>query len=418
MEKEYLEIIGGKKLYGRACVHAAKNAVLPMLAASILTEQTVTVCDCPGITDIDSMVSILRALSVRVSRRGRNISVSGKPNMAEIPESLACAMRSSVFMLGALLSELGEVCLYSPGGCNIGARPLDIHLDGLAKLGANVEYGSDYVRCSANRLKGAEIVLKYPSVGATENLIMAAVKAQGETVLVGCAREPEIVSLCGMLRLMGAKLSGEGTPVIKITGVDGLDGAEFTPIADRIVAGTLLTAVAVTGGKIRIDNCTTSHLGAVVTNLTSPHFVVYESAGGTVAESDGIILPTDVTTGPYPLFPTDMQAPFMAAQCFGCGVSLTTETVFENRFSHAAELRKLGADIEVERDEATVRGGGVMKGSNLYASDLRGGAGLVVAALGSEGKSRVYGLRFIDRGYEKIEDMFSALGANIRRIED
>lgn len=413
--KEIFVIRGGNPLYGKVVVHGAKNAVLPMLAASVLTADKVSICDCPLISDVDDMVRVLETLGVTVERKGREISVSGSPKMTEIPSHLACAMRSSVFMLGALLSETGEVRLFTPGGCRIGARPLDIHFDGLTRLGAKVEYGEDFVQCTADKLKGADIVLKYPSVGATENLIMASVKARGTTRLIGAAREPEICSLVRLLRKMGADVSGEGTPVITVRGVDDLDGASCIPVTDRIVAGTVMAAVAVCGGRVEIVGGDADIMGAVISPFLTSHTFLVEHGGVIVFESDKMLLPTDVSTGPYPLFPTDMQAPFMACQCYACGLSSMRETVFEDRFAHVGELRKMGADIALAGNTAFVDGSRGMHGANLCASDLRGGAGLLVAALGADGESTLEGVRYIDRGYENIEEIFALLGGKIAR---
>lgn len=413
--KEIFVIRGGNPLYGKIVVHGAKNAVLPMLAASVLTADKVSICDCPLISDVDDMVRVLETLGVTVERKGREISVSGSPKMTEIPPHLACAMRSSVFMLGALLSETGEVRLFTPGGCRIGARPLDIHFDGLTRLGAKVEYGEDFVQCTADKLKGADIVLKYPSVGATENLIMASVKARGTTRLIGAAREPEICSLVRLLRKMGADVSGEGTPVITVRGVDDLDGASCIPVTDRIVAGTVMAAVAVCGGRVEIVGGDADIMGAVISPFLTSHTFLVEHGGVIVFESDKMLLPTDVSTGPYPLFPTDMQAPFMACQCYACGLSSMRETVFEDRFAHVGELRKMGADIALAGNTAFVDGSRGMHGANLCASDLRGGAGLLVAALGADGESTLEGVRYIDRGYENIEEIFALLGGKIAR---
>lgn len=414
-EKQIFRITGGNPLSGRVELHGAKNAVLPMLAASIMTSDKVTVCDCPAISDVDDMTSVLTALGVTVSRSGREISVSGTPTVTEIPPHLACAMRSSVFMLGPLLAEAGEVRLFTPGGCRIGARPLDIHFDGFCKLGAHVEYGEDYVNCSADGLKGADIVLKYPSVGATENLVMAAIKAKGTTRLIGAAREPEICSLVRLLRKMGADISGEGTPVITVRGVDTLEGATCTPVPDRIVTGTVMAAVAVCGGRVEISNADASVMGAVISPFLTSHTFLVEHGGVMIFESDGMLNSTDIVTGPYPLFPTDMQAPFMACQCYACGLSSMRETVFEDRFAHVQELRKMGADIALAGNTAFVDGSRGMFGAKISAADLRGGAGLIVAALGAKGESQLDGLRYIDRGYEKIEETFTALGGKISR---
>lgn len=413
MPENHLLVKGGKPLNGNVVLHAAKNAVLPLLAASVLTSKPLTVCDCPYITDVEGMVRILQSLGMDVKTKDRNVTVFGKPNGSHVPEKLACALRSSVFLLGPLLSETREVKLHYPGGCAIGSRPLDIHLNGLCAMGAKVEYNENSILCTAKKLKGAEIVLKYPSVGATENLLLAAVKAEGDTMLIGCAREPEIVSLCKALRLMGAKISGEGTPVIKISGVDSLDGVEYTPITDRIVAGTVLMATAVTGGKVSLLGARPRDLGAVLSRMVSKNISFTEDCSSLTIESDGKINPGDITTGPHPLFPTDLQAPYCAMQCYSRGQSVVCETVFENRFAHVEELKKMGADLSLNGNELTVVGKGELNVADLYASDLRGGAGLIIAALGAKGASRVFGLNYIDRGYEDICGLFASLGADI-----
>ena len=415
MKGDVFVIEGGRSLFGRAELHGAKNAVLPMLAASVLTAAPVTVGDCPLISDVEDMIAVLRALGVDVAKKGREVTVSGAPSVTEIPAHLACAMRSSVFMLGALLAACGEVCLYSPGGCRIGARPLDIHLDGLAALGAKIEFGEDFVRCTAGKLRGTDIFLRYPSVGATENLIMAAVKAEGTTRLIGAAREPEILSLVRLLVKMGADISGEGTPVLTVRGVRELDGASVLPVKDRIVAGTVMAATAVCGGRVELSGADSSVMGAVISPFLGAHTFLVEHGGAITFESDGFLSPTDVTTGPYPLFPTDMQAPFMAAQCYASGMSTMRETVFEDRFAHVAELGKMGAKIALVGGTAYIDGSAGMHGAELSACDLRGGAGLVVAALGAKGRSSISGTVYIDRGYEDIEGLFSSLGADISR---
>lgn len=415
MKKEVFVIEGGRSLCGRMTVHGAKNAVLPMLAASVLTPAPVTVRDCPHITDVEDMLGVLRALGVEVTVTDREITVTGSPACTDIPPGLAGGMRSSVFMLGALLSRCGEVELASPGGCRIGARPLDIHFNGLERMGVRVECGDGRILCTADRLHGADIVLRYPSVGATENLVMAAVCAEGVTRIIGAAREPEIVSLVRLLRKMGADIAGEGSPVVTVRGVDELDGASATPSPDRIVAGTMMAAVAVCGGRVELSGADSSDMGAVISPFLGAHTFLIEHGGAITFESDGMLSPTDVCTGPYPLFPTDMQAPFMACQCFAAGMSSMRETVFEDRFAHVAELRRMGARIAVAGNTAFVDGSGGMRGSVIAASDLRGGAGLAVAALGAEGESILSGTVYIDRGYEDMAKMFSSLGGKISR---
>lgn len=420
-DKTYFEISGGNSLVGRVCMHGAKNAVLPLIAAGILTKDTVTVKDCPYISDVDAMIGILQSLGVDVTRVGRSVSVHTQAKHACVKDSLCKDMRSSMFMLGALLATLKEVELDYPGGCKIGARPLDIHLDGLCRMGAKIEPTSSGVRCRAKQLVGADIVMKYPSVGATENLLMCATLAKGETTLVNCAREPEIVSLASCLRAMGARISGDGTSVVRVQGVDELGGCEFTPIGDRIVAATLLIAANITGGEIEIDGVGKNMLGAVCDAVESKYCKISGDGNSIRVVSFAKPKAVSVTTAPYPLFPTDVQPQIFASALFSDGVSSIKETVFENRFAHAKEFAKTGADVSVQGNLARIIGARTqdrairLNACDMTASDLRGGAGLMLAALGLNGKSRVYGAEYIDRGYEKIEDMFCSLGASVIR---
>lgn len=414
MGKEVFEIIGGQQLVGKTRVYSAKNAVLPMLAGAMLTKEEVTIKDCPFISDIDNMFKIRDVLSLNTKWIGRDIVASGSVCNNHIPESLASVMRSSVFMLGTLLVETGDVKLHLPGGCKIGARPIDIHLDGLEKMGAKIEIFENSVCCSADRLRGAEIVLRYPSVGATENLISASVKAKGETTLIGVAREPEVVSFCEMLNAMGAKIVGAGTPVVKIKGVDHLYGATVKPVTDRIVAGTIILATALTGGRVNVEDCDISHLGALITKLVTNKIKIVSSLNDLIVESDGIVNAFDVSSGPYPKFPTDLQPIATAVLCQGTGHCVVEENVFENRFSYISELKKMGAEISLANDCAVVRSSRLL-GTSVVATDLRGGAGLVVAGLNAQGRTTVSGVEYIDRGYEKIEKIFKNLGAKISR---
>ena len=416
MKREILEIVGGNSLYGEVQNYSAKNAVLPMLAGAMLTDEEVTIKDCPYITDIDNMFKIREVLSLSTRWEGRDIVASGKVENNHIPEKLANVMRSSIFMLGPMLVETGDVRLHMPGGCKIGARPIDIHLDGLEKLGAKISVFDNSVRCMSSGLRGAEIVLRYPSVGATENLISAAVKARGETTLIGIAREPEVVSFCHMLTSMGAKIRGAGTPVIKIMGVETLYGTTVKPTDDRIVAGTIILATALTGGQVKIKNCDVGNLGALVTKLMSPNIKIVSSLDDTLVESDGAIDCFSLASGPYPKFPTDLQPIATAVLCQGSGRCEIEENVFEDRFSYISQLQKMGAEISVVGGRAIISGVR-LQGAKVEATDLRGGAGLVVAALNARGTSCIGGLEYIDRGYENIENIFSKLGARILRKE-
>lgn len=414
MKKEVLEIIGGQQLEGKTRIYSAKNAVLPMLAGAMLTKEDVTIKDCPFISDIDNMFKIRDILSLHTKWQGRDIVASGNVENNHIPESLANVMRSSVFMLGPLLVELGEVKLHLPGGCKIGARPIDIHLSGLEKLGAEIEMTENAVCCKADRLKGADIVLRYPSVGATENLISASVKAKGETTLIGVAREPEVVSYCEMLVSMGAKIKGYGTSVIKITGVEDLYGTTIKPTTDRIVAGTIILATALTGGRVEIEDCNINTLGALVTKLTSKKIEIISSLDSVIIDSAGEVDAFDIASGPYPKFPTDLQPIATAILCQSNGRCIVEENVFENRFSYVDELKKMGANIVPSKDSIVICGAN-LNGAKVMATDLRGGAGLVVAGLNAKGTTVVSGVEYIDRGYEKIEKIFEKLGGKIAR---
>lgn len=421
---EYLRVKGGEELFGRIKLHGAKNAVLPLLALGVLSEDDVTVRDCPCISDVDTMVSLLQDLGLKTERKGRDITVSGRANSVSVQESLCRDMRSSMFMLGALLCACKEVIMPLPGGCTIGARPLDIHFDGLRKMGASVQLKDGKIRCSAQQLKGADIVIKYPSVGATENLLMCASVAQGRTTLINCAREPEIISLAQALRIMGARISGEGSSVMRIEGVKELGGCRITPVGDRIVAGTVLCATALCGGEVSIEGANAYHLQPVIRILQNEDCEIRGDESCLSVRSAGKTHAFNVTTAPYPLFPTDMQAQIFACACFSDGVSSITESVFENRFAHAHEYKKLGADIYLaDKRRAIVSGsespyfnGEELHGADLYARDLRGGAGLLLAAMKIKDESKIFNVEYVDRGYESIENMFSQLGANVSRI--
>lgn len=420
MKDEVLVIKGGAPLVGEVTLHGAKNAVLPLLLAGALTEDDVDIVDCPYISDVAAMIELMRSLGVEVVRDGRRVRVSGRAHSACADGNFAKVMRSSMFMPGALLNTVHEVHMPLPGGCDIGARPLDIHIDGLRAMGVKIEQDKDFLNCSAQKLRGAAIFMRYPSVGATENLMMCATLAEGETMLVNCAREPEISCLARGLRAMGADISGEGSSVIKIRGVERLHGATLRPCADRIVAGTLIAAVAAAGGDVGIYGAQPDDCRSVIDVFKWDGCKIEYDGVCMRIRSEGRVRPCNVTTAPFPLFPTDMQAQTMAAMCFADGISVIDETVFERRFSHARELVKLGANISIDGGRAIIGGRakdkGRMRGADMCARDLRGGAGLAVAALASEGTSRIFNLKFIDRGYESIEKMLSSLGADVRRI--
>ncbi|HPD02198.1 MAG TPA: UDP-N-acetylglucosamine 1-carboxyvinyltransferase, partial [Eubacteriales bacterium] len=411
-----LEIRGGKKLAGSTRIKGAKNAVLPLLAASILTDEATTIKDCPQIADVEMMQNILKLLGVSVVKEGGSITTYGRLEGAEIPGCLAREMRSSIFLLGAILAREKHARVAYPGGCEIGKRPINLHIDGFRRMNIGIEERGDEIICSTDVIKGADICLKIPSVGATENLILAGALAEGVTTIRNAAREPEITDLQDFINAMGGKVSGAGTAVIKIQGVDGLHGAAHTPIPDRITAGTLIIAVCVAGGEITLENVEPSHLCSLLTKLP-------KSACGYRVDCDNITVYSRgrgkcisfVETEPYPGFPTDLQPQFMTLMAVSNGVGVIRENIFENRFAHAAELRKMDAAIIVDGVTATVTGGR-LKGAEVTANDLRGGAGLVLAGLAAEGVTTVLEPHHIDRGYEKLEAVLASLGADIKRI--
>ncbi|MDR3216734.1 MAG: UDP-N-acetylglucosamine 1-carboxyvinyltransferase [Clostridiaceae bacterium] len=413
---ERFEVVGGKELFGTVRLSGAKNSVLPLLAASILTEDEVIIEDCPKISDVERMLDILRLLGVSAERDGARVRVCGRVRNTDIPDELAGEMRSSIFLLGSILAVAGEVHIAYPGGCDIGARPLNLHFEGFRKLNIEV-HESGYIHCSARCIKGADMVLSLPSVGATENLMLASVFCEGETIIRNAAKEPEIVDLATFLRAMGADVDGDGTSVISIRGVKRLRGVRYTPIPDRIICGTIITAVAAAGGAVTVENCVPEHCAALIGKIP-------KTACRIEAESDKISLYACgrgeaarlVDTSPYPGFPTDMQPQFMALQAVSRGVCVVRENIFETRFRHVQELVKMGADITIGGRIAVIRGG-KLKGAEVTATDLRGGAGLVIAGLAAEGRTVVKNLLHIDRGYENLELLLSSLGAEIKRLD-
>ena len=404
---------------GEVTVHGAKNSALPILAACLLSGGECTLHNCPRLSDVDATLKILRHLGCRVKREGGTVivhaqSVTGK----EIPDTLMREMRSSIVFLGAILARMGEARLSFPGGCELGPRPIDLHLAALKKLGVQIREDHGCLHCSAKHgLRGKRIHLAFPSVGATENVMLAAVLAKGTTILTNAACEPEICDLADFLNACGAKIQGAGDSTISIQGVSRLHGCEHTIIPDRIVAATLLSAAAVTHSRVLLRRVEPVHLESILS--------VFEEAGCQF-RCDGReleILPPailqavkHVRTMPYPGFPTDAQAPVMPVACLAKGTSVFVENIFENRYKHVGELVRLGASIKVEGRVAVVEGVSRLSGTAVQAADLRGGAALTVAGLAAEGITQVWGVNYIDRGYESLEGMLHALGANITRI--
>ena len=408
-------VSGGRRLCGELEVGCAKNAVLPILAAAMLTDTPVTVEDCPDLVDARNMLSILETLGCRVEARGRDVVLdASRAENHEMPEKLSKRLRSSIFLLGPLVARFGRARVSYPGGCEIGQRPIDLHLKGLRALGVQIRETHGMIECDGARLRGADVYLDFPSVGATENVMMAAVLARGRTTIHNAAREPEIRDLQNFINALGGKVRGGGTDCVTVEGVRSLGGACYRPLPDRIVAGTLLAAAAVTRGEVLLRRVCPGDLGAVLDKLRQAGCAV-EAEEETIFLRARTLKPFEVSTQPFPGFPTDLQAQFMALACAAEGASVIVENVFENRFAHAAQLRRMGADIFLSGRLAVVRGGRLY-GAEVQAGDLRGGAALVIAALAAEGESRVENVELIDRGYEHLEDMLAALGANIRRI--
>lgn len=414
---EKLVIEGGRPLAGTVRIHGAKNAALPILAASLMAEGTHRIGNVPDLLDIQTMLDILRVLGCRAEHQGEVVTVdTSAMHSTHIPEQLMRQMRSSIFLMGPLLARFGEVVVYQPGGCAIGERKINLHLMGLEALGAAIEEADGVIRCRAKKLIGTDIVLEYPSVGATENIMMAAAMAEGKTMLHNAAREPEIQDLQNFLNAMGANIYGAGTGTITITGVPRLTPCSYSVIPDRIVTGTLLIAAAATRGSITLENTCPPHLTSAI------H--VLKRAGVQIA-IDGDIMNVSshsrpkaverIVTSPHPAFPTDLQSQIMVLLALADGLSIIKETVFEGRFKHVEELSRMGADIRVDMGSAFVRGVPRLYGATVEATDLRAGAALVIAGLAARGATVVEQVHHIDRGYDRIENMLARLGANIIR---
>lgn len=416
MDKFMIE--GGKKLYGSVRAQSAKNSVLPLLAASILTEQKVVIREAPAISDVACMAQILRELGAEVSFRGEDIVIeSANATSHKLSSALTKELRSSVFMLGSLLTRFHRAVIAYPGGCDIGLRPIDLHLNALKRLGVVISEHDGYILCQCDKLRGADISLDFPSVGATENILLAAVKAEGTTCITGAAKEPEIVDLQKFLNRMGGRVSGAGTDVITVEGVKNLNAVTFKSIKDRIEAGTFLIACAVCGGEIEVSGVKGENIGLLLHKLRENGCKIQVKNDKIRIESHGRLkCNRRIETMPFPGFPTDLQAQATALNCGADGGTLIVENLFETRFKYVPELQKMGADIEVKGRSAFVRGVERLHGARVTAGDLRGGAALVVAALGAEGTSEVLDLSHIDRGYDDMQGKLKSLGASIKRV--
>jgi UDP-N-acetylglucosamine 1-carboxyvinyltransferase len=399
-------------------IHGSKNAALPILAASVMADGVVTLVNVPDLSDIQVMLDILRALGCQVEHENETVRLNtSTAHSSHIPEELMNQMRSSIFLMGPLLARFGRVQVYQPGGCAIGERKIDLHLKGLQALGAEIAETSNTIICSSKGLKGTEIVLDYPSVGATENVMMAACMAEGLTTISNAAREPEIQDLQHFLNSMGAEIIGAGTDTITIKGVSQLKPCTYSIIPDRIVAGTLMVAAAVTRGNVTLENVNPSHLTSVIHVLKRAGVQI--SIDGDIINVSCLTRPKAVeriVTSPHPSFPTDLQAQIMVLLSLGDGVSIIKETVFEGRFKHVDELSRMGADIRVDLNSAFVRGVPRLYGATVEATDLRAGAALVIAGLAAHGTTVVEQIHHIDRGYACIEHMLTRLGAKIHRF--
>jgi len=409
-------ITGGKKLSGRVRVHGAKNAVLPIMAASLLAGDTCRIYDCPNLSDVRHTINILKRLGCTVSF-SENIAEIDSSTVSswEIAEDLMREMRSSIIFLGALAGKMGRARMCSPGGCELGNRPIDLHIKALRELGIEIKEENGFIEAIANRMHPGDIHLSFPSVGATENTILAAVCINGETTISNAAREPEITDMCNFLNKMGAKIEGAGTEFIRVTGVAHLHGAEYKVMPDRIVAATLMCGAMTTGSEIELLNVKKAHLGAVVSVLRDSGAKIEFFKDKMYIRAPEKIKSVDmIKTQVYPGFPTDAQSPVMAALCFAEGTSVIVENIFDSRYKIIPELRKMNADILQDGRVAIIKGQ-KLSGAGIRAMDLRGGAALTVAALGAEGVSELSGISYIERGYVELDKMFSALGAEIRK---
>lgn len=412
-------INGGRPLVGRVHIDGAKNAVLPIIAASLLSSRPTTLRDIPWLNDVATTCEVIAHLGATARRSGADLVIdpSGLTDV-EAPYELVRKMRASFLVLGPLLARLGRARISLPGGCAIGTRPIDLHLKGLEALGAKIVIGHGRIEAVvADHLHGAHIYLDFPSVGATENLMMAAVLACGTTTIENAAEEPEVVDLANFINTMGGRVYGAGTPVIRIEGEPELNGTTYSVIPDRIEAGTFMVAAAITGGDVVLENVVSEHLKPVIAKLGEAGVIVSEEAGGqlrvTAPERPRA---TDIKTLPYPGFPTDMQAQFMALLTIAEGTSIVTETVFENRFMHVDELKRMGAQIKIEGRSAVVRGQRQLQGASVRATDLRAGAALVLAGLAADGTTEVSGVDHIDRGYIAFDEKLARLGADLKRV--
>jgi UDP-N-acetylglucosamine 1-carboxyvinyltransferase len=422
-DKSVLQIWGGNPLHGQVKISGAKNSALAIMAGAVLCPEDCRLRNVPSLVDVTRMSQILSALGVKIDRRDDTLELNARHlAQSKAPYELVSQLRASFFVIGPVLARLGVARVPLPGGCAIGARPVDLHVRGLQAMGAEVHIDHGivhaYVNGSSGKLKGAKIYLDYPSVGATETLMMAATLAEGETTIENAAQEPEVVDLANFCRAMGARIRGAGTNTIIISGVPSLHSVDYSIIPDRIEAGTFLVAGAITHSEITLSPVVPDHLTAVIAKLQEIGARVIAEEPNCLRLVPGGLRAIDIETLPYPGFPTDMQAPFMALLTKSEGDSVITETVFENRLGHVAELNRMGADIRVKGKHALIRGVPMLSGAPVVATDLRASAALVLAALAADGKTTIQGLHHLDRGYNDLEGKLQLLGAKIQRVQD
>ncbi|RGU76951.1 UDP-N-acetylglucosamine 1-carboxyvinyltransferase [Sutterella sp. AF15-45LB] len=416
---EKLRIIGGNRLSGSVRISGAKNAVLPILAASLLTADELVLHNVPHLADVKTMLSLLEGMGVTCHQDGETVRLCAANVTSTVaPYELVKTMRASILVLCPLATRFGSARVSLPGGCTIGARPVDQHIQALLKMGADVQIDHGFVDLKSGRLQGTKIVTDMVTVTGTENIMMAAVLAEGRTVIENAAREPEVVDLANCLRAMGAKIEGDGTSTIVIDGCDSLHGAEHSVIPDRIEAGTFMAAAAATKGDVTLTNVAPDTLSVVIDKIREAGAEIETGPDWIHVTMNRRPKSVSIRTEPHPGFPTDMQAQIMALDCVADGTAQITETIFENRFMHVPELQRLGADIQVEGHTAVVRGVEQLQGARLMATDLRASASLVIAALAAEGESIVDRIYHLDRGYDRMELKLQALGADIRRFSE
>jgi UDP-N-acetylglucosamine 1-carboxyvinyltransferase len=417
-----LLITGGNRLHGEVTISGAKNAALPILCASLLAETPLHLSSVAALKDIDTTIKLLDTMGVKISRNGDKVSLDASEVASfEATYEMVKTMRASILVLGPLLARFGTARVSLPGGCAIGSRPVDLHIKGLQAMGAAIHITHGYIQASTlhlpnRRLQGARYYMDLVTVTGTENLMMAAALAEGTTVLENAAKEPEVIDLAEMLVKMGAKITGAGTDVITIVGVEKLNGTTHNVVCDRIEAGTYMVAAAMTGGEVKLLNARADLLDAVIEKLREAGAIVTSEADTITVKSDGILKAVNIRTAPHPAFPTDMQAQFMALNTIAAGVAKVTETIFENRFMHVQEMQRMGADISIDGNTALVKGVASLDGATVMATDLRASASLVLAGLVARGDTVIERIYHLDRGYENLEEKLNALGANVKRV--